>query len=122
MMARRDRTDMTSGSVLGALLALLIAIGGTLLMAHWMACSQEPGTALCVALPMAMRHPLQHLRARVRVWFSQLRRWWLLQRLQTAQHYVRHWKRVQLEDAQSLLDAEDRVIELQRAIHHLGRR
>lgn len=40
------RTDR----VLGVLLVLVISILSTLALVHWMSCSQEPGTALCMAM------------------------------------------------------------------------
>lgn len=109
----------TTQQVLSIVLGLLITIGLTLLAVHWMACSQATGTALCMGATAMPRW--RHLREWWAVRYRRLHRRWLQRRLDHAQHSVRHWKTLQLEDAAARLNAEDRVAEIQRALHHLGR-
>jgi hypothetical protein len=72
-MARRDHHDQRAPDPqnIGSLvLALAIAILGTLALVHWMGCSQEAGTALCSAIITPLRTGrwawLTRLQARVR--------------------------------------------------------
>jgi hypothetical protein len=61
----------TLHSILGAVLALVIGILGTLALIHWMSCSQEAGTALCMA--MAVTPTRSHWLARTWTWLQVLR-------------------------------------------------
>jgi hypothetical protein len=128
MMARRDRTDMTPAAamsgVFGVLLAVLIAIGCTLLLVHWLACSQAAGVALCIALPglPGRVHPGTWLRVRACVYWHRLRLRWLHFRLARAREAVQHWKLLAMEDAACRYWAEDRVYRIERELHHMGRR
>ena len=51
-MSRRDQHDqrpLDPQHVASTLLAVVLAILGTLALLHWMGCSQEAGTALCMS-------------------------------------------------------------------------
>lgn len=118
-MSRPTYRATTTQQVLGVVLGMLIAIVATLLLVHWMACSQATGTALCMGATAMPRW--WHLRNRLAAMCRRLHRCWLTRQLAEAQRRVQHWKTLQLEDAACRLHAEDRVAEIQRALHHLGR-
>lgn len=68
-MSRRDQHDqrpLDPQHVASTLLAVAIAILGTLALVHWMGCSQEAGTALC------MSAVITPLRTRRWAWLSRL--------------------------------------------------
>lgn len=63
-----DRDIPNTDRALGYLVGVVIAILATLALVHWMSCSQEAGTALCMAMVITLTR--MSLPARVWNWLQ----------------------------------------------------